>query len=145
MKKTVVALHDYQHGGAAMLVRCDNVEELKSSLGKSWKVISENVESHPYYKYAIKKSDPIYEFAKPAGLLEVILFISKRQQEGKTGYPIKIESQMGYIYREVWARSEADVVSVFPGCKFVYGEILNEPLERSDIDIEDDFIRKYRA
>lgn len=143
MSQIVVATHDYGHGGVGMLVRCDNPSELAFALGESWKVVSENVGQNAYYKDAIANGEVIYEFPNPDGLLAKMLQISLSQSQGKQSFPIRVGSNGNYAFRYVWARSAEEVKSKFPCCEFLYGQVLTEPLEESDIDIPDDFIGKY--
>ena len=138
-----VAIHDYQHGGVGMLVKADDPGELKQALGCSWDVITEKIEEHPFYKYAQEKGDTIYDLDEPKGLLFDMLYISARQSEGKTGYPVRINKLSKFHYREIWARTIDEVREKFPNCEFLYGKVLTKPLPKSDIDIEDDFIKSH--
>lgn len=143
MSQVVVATHDYEHGGVAMLVRCENPNDLALALGASWKVISEQVEENAYYKHAIARDEVVYDFSDPDGLLEKMLKASLSQSQGKNLFPIRVGSNGNYASRYVWARSAGEITEKFPNCDFLYGQVLTDPLEESDIDIPDEFIDKY--
>lgn len=143
MSQIVVATHDYGHGGVGMLVRCEKPSELAIALGSSWKVVSDKVEENAYYKYAIATGEVIYDFSNPDGLLAKMLKISLSQSQGKKLFPIRVSSNGNYASRYVWARSVEEIKSKFPGCEFLYGQVLTEQLKESDIDIPDEFIDKY--
>ena len=143
MSSIVLATHDYGQGGIAMLVRCENTEDLKMALGDKWDIISENVADHPFWKNTTEAQHVVHDFSKPAGLLEAMLYVSARESEGKRVFPIRVGPWGRFQKREVWAKSKEEVEETFPNCKFLFGEILTLPMDRSDIDVPDEFIRKY--
>ncbi len=70
----LIAIHDYQHGGVGMLVNCTGKESLAKSLGPGWEIISESVENHPFYEFAMERGYEIYELSNPTGLLAKVIF-----------------------------------------------------------------------
>lgn len=79
MKNLVIAIHDYQHGGVGMLVKCSDIKELECSLGPTWEVISDDVEAHPFYAFALESHYEIYDFSNPTGLLSSAMKIHARE------------------------------------------------------------------
>lgn len=136
-------MHDYGQGGLGILVDCDEPEELSKALGDTWEVVTENIESHPFYKRAMEREEQVYDFHNPSGLLKTYLYISARQSEGKTAFPIQVRKWWSKENRDVWAKSKEEVEKRFPHCQFLYGQVIEGRLEYSDIDSEDDFIKKF--
>ncbi len=143
MSVIALATHDYGQGGVAMLVRCDSPEELELALGDKWEVITEGIADHSFWKYTSPAQHVVHDLASPTGLLEAILEVTARESEGKQIFPIRIGRWGRYRYREVWARSKEEVEAVFPNCKFLFNEIISGRLDRSDIDVRDEFIERY--
>lgn len=142
-RQTVIAIHDYQHGGVGMIIECEDIDALQKALGRSWEILSEQIEEHPLYHYALARQGGPYDFSRPDGVLADILFISARQSEGKTGFPVRVRQSDQYLYRNVWAHSKADVTQMLPGCEFLYGMMVGEPLVDVDIDAPDKLLSKY--
>ncbi|MGS2724020.1 hypothetical protein ACVBEJ_09755 [Porticoccus sp. GXU_MW_L64] len=143
MKPILIAVHDYQHGSVGMLVRSDSADKLKNLLGNSWQVIDQNVEDYACYQQAMANGDHIYDMDEPEGLLATMILLAKWQSEGKTGYPIIAERAGRAGCREVWARSKEELERMFPGCRYLYGTSIGQPLGKSDMDVVDEFIKDF--
>lgn len=142
MKKPYIAIHDYQHGSVAYRIFAECERDVEAIFPPPvWDVLLEWSPGCRQFRPDLTESD----IDQQESWLQHHIYILNREREGKHAFNFRSRETGSYMYWEVWARSEAEVLDRFPWMESMLLKPMNAEMLFStrlcDIDQANDFLQ----
>ena len=142
MKKTFTIGFDHGKGGTAVRVFADDISEVRRVFCVSgWEIYSDEDTPTHLKNSRLLESD----INEQEPWLRKLVYRFQRQLEGKERFPVMGKCLGQKYFRNLWARDVEEVRKYFPSIKFQYYVPWDPETPDSDIDIEDEFTKRFRV
>ena len=146
-RHSFIAIHDYGHGAIAMRIYASDKLVLQTKLpSPTWTIYEENDPNRP--NVGDEASLHTTDIDTPSELLQRHIFNSARRSEGKRPFFFRVHTEQGYLYREIWAKSEEDITARYPTFESMtlkpIGPEMMKNMGVSDLDVMDSFFEAHQ-
>jgi len=142
MKRFFRVFIGHEKGGAGFRIIASNIGEVNSIFDRPGCQVFAEEEAPDWIAGPMKLESDLHD---PQPWLSNLLYSFRMQDEGKTSFPVKGRRWGTTYYRNLWARDIKELRHHFPKLELQYYVPWDPEIEHSDVDVEDEFTRKFKS